>query len=318
MLKEAFERAGLSPAHIAFAAACHDIAKLALNKQPDPARAAHTWLGMASGQMFREGPLREFLVAVAKERAANMSSAEVRGQLVADPHGKHAPTPADTNSDARRGQVLGEPHIAAASPASELYSGNETDHASGDAQDVHVSPLPEINPVGATGHHAHDAHGSAAPVPAGANSDDGKDQTRVAAHQTRVLLSPEGPTQHQINAVTRAKERSAQIMSGVYIPDHRGGSELFDDIKIRYYNMTRERLARAVGRNSVAYNLIRIAETRLPANHEQMNSATTSGDIFTSSEIRMMQQQAAVFAGSGLISLPEELRSVVAQAVEAA
>jgi len=66
------------------------------------------------------------------------------------------------------------------------------------------------------------------------------------------------------------------------------------------------------------YNLIRIAETRLPANHEQMNSATTSGDIFTSSEIRMMQQQAAVFAGSGLISLPEELRSVVAQAVEAA
>jgi hypothetical protein len=122
----------------------------------------------------------------------------------------------------------------------------------------------------------------------------------------------------QNRATTRAMELAAQVMSGVYIPDHRGGKESFDDVRIRYYTLTEERLARAVGRNSVAYNLVRIAKMRLPANHEQLPTTTKSRDIFSADEIRRMQREAAVFAGHGLISLPEELRSAVAEAVEAA
>ncbi len=270
MLKEAFEKAGLLPAHVAFAAACHDLARLALNKQPDPARAAHTWLGMASGQLFREGPLREFLAAVADERAANTSSAGVRDQKIADAQRFDALSPAGAKSD--DGAV----------------------------------------------HSDDDTHAAVGSSPSGTQRERGG-QPHPDAQITRAAsLAPSAPTEQQRAATKAAAIRDAKIMSGVYIPDHRGGRELFDDVKIRYYSLTKERLARAVGRHSVAYNLIRIAETRLPANHEQMDGTTASRDIFTSSEIRTMQQQAAVFAGSGLISLPEELRSVVADAVEAA
>lgn len=270
MMKEAFEKAGMSPGMIAFAAACHDLARLALNKQPDPARAAHAWLGMASGQMFREGPLKEFLSAVAEERAAGNGSAGASDHDLSDTHSGRVTPPADPNSGDERGRVPTDTHTA------------------------RVSSPPEFS-------RERGGHQS--------------DYTRSALAPS---LAHREPTAMQNAATRRARELAAAVMSGVYIPDHSGGKELFDDIRIRYYNMTEERLARAVGRNSVAYNLVRIAKMRLPANHEQMPSNTTSKEIFSVDEIRRMQREAAVFAGHGLISLPEELRAAVAEAVEAA
>lgn len=259
----AFEKAGLPPASVAFAAACHDLARLALNQQSTPERAAYVWLGMAGGKDFRAA-LQQFLAAVASERRSEAKSDGDQGHTTAEAHGHAAPSPSDPD------------------PTSEM------------------------------GQSTRGAHGT--PAPSLVGTERGGGGQRASDAQPLRAASPATPTRAQIHAVTAAKAASAQVMSGVFIPDHKGGSEAFDDLRIRFYDLTEKRLARMVGRGSVAYNLIRIAKMRRPANHDQLPDAT-SRDVFTAAEIQTMQREAAVFAGHGLISLPEELRSAVTEAV---
>lgn len=79
-MKEAFEKVGLPTASVAFAAACYDLARLALNREAEPRRAVHVFLGLASGMGFR-GLLEEYLAEIAKERIGEKSSAEARDHL---------------------------------------------------------------------------------------------------------------------------------------------------------------------------------------------------------------------------------------------
>lgn len=259
----AFEKAGLPPASVAFAAACHDLARLALNQQADPERAVHTWLGMAGGKDFR-GALQQFLAAVASERRSEAKSDGDRGQSNSETQDGHAPSPSDPD------------------------------------------------PTSETGQSTRGAYGT--PAPSLVGHERGRGGHSRSGTQFGHVASPATPTRAQIQAVTAAKAASARVMSGVFIPDHKGGSEAFDDLRIRFYDLTEKRLARMVGRGSVAYNLIRIAKMRRPANHDQLPDAT-SRDVFSAAEIQTMQREAAVFAGHGLISLPEELRSAVTEAV---
>lgn len=313
-MQHAFAKAGMTPSVVAFAAATHDLARLALNKQPDPARAIAVWLGMAAGKMFREGPLLEFLTAVAEERCAT-SSAESVGQRTRDPQIRPAHASADTNSAAEPGQITCAAQSVRAPSAAEHSSASARSHLGLDIQLDGAPALVDTTSGEGDGQgRIYTQRPGAAPSleteyeRGGQTSDD--NQTVSAAP-----FVPRGPTEQQIRALTGAKEGSAALMSGVFIPSNSKGKEPFDNIRIAYYSKTKERLARDVGSNTVAYNLLRIAEMRLPANHEHMSRNTRSIDVFTAAEIRAMQRQAAVFAGHGLISLPEELRGAVLDAV---
>lgn len=139
-LRAAFEKAGLPGASVAFAAACHDLARLALNKQSDPTRAVHTWLGMASGTGFRDA-LLVFLGDVAKEREAN-SSGDVA-------------------------QSLSVAHLAAGPLPLEPNSTDDMAHAGTVAREFSSSPSVELTSVGEAAHSVTVAHAPGGPSPAG-------------------------------------------------------------------------------------------------------------------------------------------------------
>lgn len=243
-LEDAFERAGFSAPAVAFASACHDLARLALNREPDPKRAVAQFLGLAHGPQFREC-VAEFLAGVAREIPSGVGDQEQDGN--------HP--------------------VAVAAP--ETHSGDGAKQRL--ATDRGDAPPPEPQARGGQSSNA----------------------------------SPRLPTPAQIRAVTVAKQRSAAIMSGIMIPDHRGGSEPFDNIKIAFYGKTLERLGRAVGRNSVAFNLLKLAKARADKQAFIKRDEATSASVFSLDEMREMHKMAMVFAGSGLVSLPEELRAAV-------
>jgi hypothetical protein len=268
-LKTAFEKAGLPSASIAFAAACHDLARLALNQQADPARAVHVWRALAGNKEFSEA-LRQYLVSVSEERSESKS-----GGVDQTPDG-----------DVVHAEVV---------PPSDTEQPNAADDVD---QPTIVAQYPGVPSSAAT-----------EPTVA-ADQPSGGDLARSLRVPATVVSS-----RSRINAVKKARENDALVMSGVTIPDHRGGSEAFDTLKVRYYALTEERLRRTVGRSSVAYNLMRLAQMRVAKIARLPSSDAESKDIFSAEEMRSMQLEAAVFAGSGLISLPEELRADVMKAV---
>jgi hypothetical protein len=258
LMRNAFQKAGLPSASVAFAAACHDLARLALNRQSDPARAVHVWLGMAAGTGFRE-QIREFLADVATERASH------------------------TKSDGDADHNAGVTHVAGVPSPSEAHSDAAEDRDRVVSQAMHVPLASEPDPAGA-------------------------DQSTSVTQ--RALVPPAGPSPRFRDALTQQRERSAAVMSGIYIPDHRGGQEAFDDLKVAYYERTLKRLGRLVGQSSVAYNLVKLAKARRDKQAFVPDGAT-SANLFSHHEMIEMHRAAQLFAGSGLISLPDELRSSV-------
>lgn len=83
-MADAFERAGLSLAHIRFATANYDLARLVLNREPDPQRAVMRWLGMARMPEFMK-EIVAYLAAV-KEEMQPSGAGEDQAPTVGDGH----------------------------------------------------------------------------------------------------------------------------------------------------------------------------------------------------------------------------------------
>ena len=105
-LKEAFVRAGMPPAATRFLVACQELALEALAKRrEDPGRAALAWLNMAQGPKFRDGALREFIVAIAESLQPKTATGATR----TFPQGHEEPSPSGTEPDAAAGVKITPP-----------------------------------------------------------------------------------------------------------------------------------------------------------------------------------------------------------------
>jgi len=310
----AFERAGFPTGVLAFASACYDLARLALNQQPDPERAAHAWLGMASGRTFRDGPLADFLAAVARDRQQASSAAEA-GHLSGVTQVPPAPSAAETSSDAAAGQGVAVTPALGAPAASETEPAGEAGHIMGDthgtpapspARPEHGSDLGQTSGGGA-GQLANDTHGSHAP-PLPETEHGGGGQNTADTHSSRAPAPVyREPTRVEIKAMIEQRRNTARVMSGVYLTDRKGDRHPMDEI---YVSSLGRRLAvkgKQVAEDGIEYNTLYLvkAACEKPA---FVPSDAKVGDILEAHEIRHMQEMARAFARSPMVRIPQSLR----------
>ena len=312
----AFERAGFPTGVLAFASACYDLARLALNQQADPGRAAHAWLGMASGRSFRDGPLAEFLAMVARDRQQASSAAEA-GQIASDTQDPRAPSAAETSSDAAAGQPAYDTHSWPAPAASETSSepAGEAGHPSAD---THLSSAPsparseQSSDLGQTsgggaGQAERDTQAIAAPpLPETEHGDGG--QTRSATQSTPAPAPVyKEPTALEIKALTERKRRSARVMSGVYLTDRNGDKTHIDDLYVASLGRLLAVKGKQVAENGIEYNTLYLVKTacerpaHVPSGHKV-------GDVLEAHEIRHAHDMAQAFARSPMVRIPQSLR----------
>ena len=310
----AFERAGFPTGVLAFASACYDLARLALNQQADPGRAAHAWLGMASGRSFRDGPLAEFLAMVARDRQQASSAAEA-GQIASDTQDPRAPSAAETSSDAAAGQVEddtqpgGAPAASDTEPAGEAGQGasaTQWTRAPSPARSEQSSDLGQTSGGGA-GQAERDTQAIAAPpLPETEHGDGG--QTRSATQSTPAPAPVyKEPTALEIKALTERKRRSARVMSGVYLTDRNGDKTHIDDLYVASLGRLLAVKGKQVAENGIEYNTLYLVKTacerpaHVPSGHKV-------GDVLEAHEIRHAHDMAQAFARSPMVRIPQSLR----------
>lgn len=307
-MEAAFEKAGVPSAAVSFASACHDLARLALNRAADPERAVHVWLGMASGPDFRLA-LKAYLASVARER--EQKSAGERGHPSIGTHVKDAPLPAEANSDGE----MGHNHGAAQTKAAPSSSGT--------------------HPAGEAGHSKWGTHSGSAPSPAGTASDDGSGQARSVTQTSSAAPSsetdrggggqrkpdtqadaavspaPRSPTQQQISGVTAAKVASARIMSGVFVTERQGSKTALDDITTASLDRRLKWHGQQAAGRAVEYNTLWLVRAHIEKQAYVPDGAIV-GDVLDAGEIRKMHDMARAFAASPMVTLPESLRQEIA------
>jgi len=310
----AFERAGFPAGILAFASACHDLARLALNQQPNPDRAAHAWLGMASGRNFRDGPLRAFLEVVARGQQQASSAAEA-GQGRADTHHAGAPSAAETSSDAAAGHAARDAHPAPAPAASETEPAGEAGLL---AADTHAAAAP--SPVrsehssdqrqtsgGGAGQGSRDTQPTSAPPLPETGHGGGGQITGDTHSQSAPAPVYKEPTRVEIKAMIEQRRNTARVMSGVYLTDRKGDKHPMDEIYVSSLGRRLEVKGKQVAEDGIEYNTLYLVKAACEKPAFVPRDAKV-GDILEAHEIRHMQEMARAFARSPMVRIPQSLR----------
>lgn len=187
ILGQALERAGFSPAHIRFASANYDLARLVLNREPDPARAVMRWLGMIRMPNFQD-EIVAYLMAV-KEEMQSSGAGEDHHASVENDQGRRVPSAPDPSSAADEDQGHGVPQEDLSSPVSPVAdptsSGDEDHRASLQKDHFPLVPPPDPEPA------------------------EDEDQPRGAPQETSTSSVP--------SSVTRAKLKLARLQASFYL-----------------------------------------------------------------------------------------------------
>lgn len=146
----AFERAGFSPAAIRWASACYDLARLALNREPDPRRAVPRWQGMTHRPDFQE-EIVAYLTAVKEEMKPSGAGDDQLISVDSDRSIRVAPAP-DPSSAADEDQVRSVPQDqqGSVSPAVDPTSSGDEDQTP-NAQQSQMVAVPAPDPKVAEG-----------------------------------------------------------------------------------------------------------------------------------------------------------------------
>jgi len=134
---------------------------------------------------------------------------------------------------------------------------------------------------------------------------------RMTVDTHRSSAPARGPTQTQIDAVTRAKETSARVMSGVYITERQGGRTRVEDITVASLARRLRWLGRHAAQRAVEYNTIYLIHQHTGRQAFIPDNAVVGG-ILNTSEIQRLHEMAKAFAASPMVQLPDALRSEIA------
>lgn len=215
----AFERAGFSPAAIRFATANYDLARLVLNREPDPQSAVMRWLGMVRMPEFMT-EIVAYLTAVKEEMKPSGAGDDQRAGVETIDHPQAVAPAPDPSSAADEDQVLVVPQDqqGRVSPAADLTSSGDEDHTRR-AQRSQSSSVPAPDPEVA----------------------EGEDQTRSAPQGQRSGVPPSvTPAQE------RAKLKLARLKASFYLLTDVTGTRIpVEEIAVRkipsYMNWLAER-----------------------------------------------------------------------------
>jgi hypothetical protein len=194
------------------------LARSALRRQPDPARAVAVWLGMAAGKKFREGPLLDFLRQVSAGDGDHENH---------DTHSATVAASAESSSADERGQFPVGIQDASASSSADNSSADAVDHG---VRDTHATL-----------------------VTASADTQrEGGDRVQPVAQSTYVAPLAD----QQLRAVTGAKEASARVMSGVYITDSRGDRLPVEELAVSGLAQRLRQAGKRIANTAVEYNTL--------------------------------------------------------------
>lgn len=254
-LADAFARAGLPASSVSFAAACRDLARLALNQRPDPRRAVQNFLNLAGGERFR-AEIEHYLAAVAVEMKSDAAAGvtmPLEGQLIAA-----AASNSFSGADGHR-KIAANGHRAfAAAPEPAPHSAAEGHRWSALPSQTTGAPAAEPDPA-AEGQNERATNGHAKGAPAA------------------------GPTPAAAELLRRAKTAGRlRVLSGFHITERQGGRTPIEDIRVgRTQNLLRQ-LARRAGHTAVECLVVRNLARSMPRG---VPSDATYADVFSSTEI---------------------------------
>jgi hypothetical protein len=278
-LADAFRRAGLPAAQVAFGAACHDLARMALNESDgNPRRAIGRWLDLARQPLFRDGPLAEYLAAAAADipiRAASKGHPEVETQAMS------VPAPREPHSDAEPAQGRAETHARDGDLASEPLS---------DAGNARRDP--ETNVTGGE---------PASEAPSAAPKDHGDSET----HNGDVPALRE-PSAADRKAKRKVEKEIARITSGHYIYDTRGHRNLVDDLSVSRMERLLRSQAKLFVRDFVSYNALTILLERAKK-QAYLPPGSVVSNIFSVDEINDAFRDAYITTRGRFVMIPEAI-----------
>lgn len=300
----AFAKVGLSPSAVAFAAACHDAARMALNRADgDPKRATAVWLNIAGGLGFR-GPLEQFIAAVAEERRATKSDG---GAIPAVPQGhfRSAPLSEPNAGEVTGGVPKGQAHGAEPATSSE----GEATIGVPRGQPAFASPsVPDVGgkaklfvPQG----RATDAASSTPDAAAGAIVAVPQGQSISAP-----IAAPKPPAASTVRGIVHAKEMSARVMSGIQISDRGGRLIELDTLPVSGLDYRLKAQGRRAAKGAVDYNTLYLVKQQVERQAFVPTKAVV-GDVLDAGELRHLHELARAFASSPMVQLPEALRQEV-------
>ncbi len=277
-MTEAFARVGgLTPAAAAFAAACDDAARLAVNRGGDP--VAH-WLRIVAGPDFRPA-LSAFIAAVASSPRATAKSGGVgQAKNAAAGQARSAPPPETHAGEANRRVPQGLDHDA--EPAAETGDAAIAVVPQGQScaqGQCCAAASPDPNAAPGAIHEVPQGHLSTAPV---------------AAPST-------------VRGIVAAKELSARVMSGVKLTERQGSRIDLDVVRIGGLDRWLKFLGGRAAKSAVEYNTVYLVKTQI-ARQAYTPPDATVGDVLDATEIRHLHSLARAFASSPMVQLPEALR----------
>lgn len=283
-LATAFEKAGLPAASVAFASACHDLARLALNRDPNPKTAVGVFLDQARGLAFRAA-LEAFLAAVAEERRDSKSDDDKAGHARCADKGQR-----DVAFLSSSDPLAGGASIRGAPQGQDLTAPPATQ--TGDAASLDV-------PQG----HMAAAASSVPNASAGAVFTAPKGQSSVAP----ALAPPPA----RIAGIKHAAELSARVMSGVYLTERQGSKTLLDTVAVSSLDRRLKWLGGRAAQSAVEYNTAWLVRENVRRQAFVPDGAVV-GDVLDATTIRNLHDVARAFASSPMVQLPEGLRSEIA------
>lgn len=304
-MREAFDKAGLPTASVAFAAACHDLARLALNRcGNDTGRAIPVFFGMANAPAFRDR-LREFLAEVSGEK-----------------------NPGD---DADHARSVAQFMDVQSSPGTPSNSGDDVDHVRSVAQLMDVPSSPGFISEREEGQRKIVDQGGDASSRSEAIAESGAadDQVRDVDQTTSVAAAPDpnrpaseghshsvihgvadpsptaGQSLSRIAAATAARQQEVRALCGFYITERQGSKTPIEDIVVEQI----DRVMRSIGRRTVSgavqYNALAILKTKLPA---YAPSGAKCSDVFGPRELQAAASAARDIGMATMFVVPRALQ----------